>query len=72
MKQILDACCGSRMFWFDKEHPATVFMDNGVYEISRGITTTIAKMRLKTLNNIQKSGYATLIYAKNVMKEWGV
>lgn len=44
----------------------------GVYEISRGITTTIAKMRLKTLNNIQKSGYATLIYAKNVMKEWGV
>ena len=27
-------------------------------------------MRLKTLNNIQKSGYATLIYAKNVMKEW--
>ena len=27
MKQILDACCGSRMFWFDKEHPATVFMD---------------------------------------------
>ena len=28
MKQILDACCGSRMFWFDKEHPAAVFMDN--------------------------------------------
>ena len=28
MKQILDACCGSRMFWFDKEHPATVLMDN--------------------------------------------
>ena len=28
MKPILDACCGSRMFWFDKEHPAAVFMDN--------------------------------------------
>ena len=28
MKQILDACCGSRMFWFNKEHPAAVFMDN--------------------------------------------
>lgn len=28
MKQILDACCGSRMFWFDREHPAAVFMDN--------------------------------------------
>ena len=43
---------------------------DGVYEISGGTTTTIAKMRLKTRNNIQKSGYATLIYAKNVMKEW--
>ena len=28
MKQILDACCGSRMFWFDKENPAVVFIDN--------------------------------------------
>lgn len=25
---ILDACCGSRMFWYDKENPNTVFMDN--------------------------------------------
>ena len=28
MKPILDACCGSRMFWFDKNNPAVVFMDN--------------------------------------------
>lgn len=28
MKLILDACCGSRMFWFDKENKDTVFMDN--------------------------------------------
>jgi SAM-dependent methyltransferase len=27
-KPILDACCGSRMFWFDKENPNAVFMDN--------------------------------------------
>lgn len=27
MKKILDACCGSRMCWFDKENPDTVFMD---------------------------------------------
>lgn len=26
-KIILDACCGSRMFWFDKEHPNVVFGD---------------------------------------------
>lgn len=26
-KKILDACCGSRMFWFDKENPLTMFLD---------------------------------------------
>ena len=27
MKKILDACCGSRMFWFDKENEHTIYMD---------------------------------------------
>lgn len=27
MKPILDACCGSRMFWFDKQNPHTVYCD---------------------------------------------
>ncbi len=26
-KIILDACCGSRMFWFDKQNPNVVFAD---------------------------------------------
>ena len=26
--RILDACCGSRMFWFDKNNPLATFMDN--------------------------------------------
>ncbi len=26
-KAILDACCGSRMFWFDKNHPAAIYQD---------------------------------------------
>lgn len=25
---ILDACCGSRMFWFDRSHSDAVYMDN--------------------------------------------
>ena len=29
---ILDACCGGRMFWFDKSNPLTVFMDNRLCE----------------------------------------
>lgn len=32
MKTIIDVCCGSRMFWFDKRNPAVVFMDNRVVE----------------------------------------
>lgn len=31
-KRILDVCCGGRMFWFNKENPAAVYMDNRVYE----------------------------------------
>lgn len=27
-KKILDACCGSKMFWFDKNNPNVVFADN--------------------------------------------
>src|SRR3990167_4882038 len=26
-KLILDACCGPRMFWFNKHHPNAVFID---------------------------------------------
>lgn len=26
-KKILDACCGSRMFWFDKQNPNVLFGD---------------------------------------------
>jgi len=27
-KAILDACCGSKMFWFDKNHPNVHYCDN--------------------------------------------
>ena len=26
-KQVLDPCCGSRMFWFNKQHPNVVYGD---------------------------------------------
>lgn len=26
-KYILDVCCGGRMFWFNKEHPNTIYCD---------------------------------------------
>jgi hypothetical protein len=42
MKLILDACCGSKMFWFNKKHPKAVFMDNRTLE-----TTLCDGRRLK-------------------------
>lgn len=27
MKLILDPCCGSKMFWFDKDNPDVLFAD---------------------------------------------
>jgi len=29
---VLDACCGSRMFWFERENPAALFMDKRAEE----------------------------------------
>lgn len=31
-KLILDVCCGGRQFWFNKENPNTLFLDNRVME----------------------------------------
>jgi len=31
-KFILNACCGSRMFWFDKKQPNTIFHDIRSYD----------------------------------------
>jgi hypothetical protein len=39
MKEIIDVCCGSRMFWFDKNNDNVVFMDN------REIETTLCDGR---------------------------
>lgn len=41
-KKILDACCGSRMFWFDKKNPDTVFMDCRSEEITLCDVRTLA------------------------------
>jgi ubiquinone/menaquinone biosynthesis C-methylase UbiE len=31
-KPIIDVCCGSKMFWFDKENEKVIFMDNRQFE----------------------------------------
>ena len=43
MKKILDACCGSRMFWFDKNNPNVEFCDirNESHKLCDGRNLTI-------------------------------
>ena len=39
MKRVLDACCGSRMFYFDRHDPEVIFADN------REVETTLCDGR---------------------------
>jgi len=43
-KNILDVCCGSRMFWFDKKNKNTIYMDN------RELDTTLCDDRKLIIN----------------------
>ena len=43
-KRVLDATCGSRMIWFDKQNPDAVYMDN------RQLTTTLCDGRVLNVN----------------------
>ena len=48
MTAILDACCGSRMFWFDKANPDVTFMDRRSEECSLGTYgTSLGKKQRK-------------------------
>jgi len=44
MAKILDACCGSKMFWFDKENEDVLYMDN------RQLSTTLCDGRTLNVN----------------------
>lgn len=44
MARILDACCGSKMFWFDKENEDVLYMDN------RQLSTTLCDGRALNIN----------------------
>lgn len=42
-KKILDVACGSKMFWFDKNHQDTIYIDNRSFDgvLSDGRTLNI-------------------------------
>lgn len=64
-KPILDACCGSRMFWFDKNNPNVLFADN------RQISTTMKdcdKLRKLEVSPDVIHDFTNMPYADNTFK----
>ena len=62
MKPILDACCGSRMFWFDKTNKNVVFMDN------REIDTTLCDGRKLIIKPDVLADFANIPFSDNSFK----
>ena len=62
MKKILDACCGSRMFWFDKNNPDVIFADN------RELETTLCDGRKLVIKPDEKVDFRDMPYPDNSFK----
>jgi SAM-dependent methyltransferase len=58
-KLILDACCGSRMFWFDKNNPNVMFMDN------RELDTTLCDGRKLIISPDTIADFRDIPFADN-------
>lgn len=56
MKRVLDACCGSRMFYFDKTNPDVVFADN------RELETTLCDGRTLLVKPDVKMDFRNMPY----------
>lgn len=62
MKPILDACCGSKMMWFDKKNPLTIFND------IRKEQHTLCDGRLLDINPDTRHDFRNLPFADNSFK----
>lgn len=62
MERILDACCGSRMFWFDKENPDVIFADN------RELETTLCDGRKLVVKPDLKMDFRNMPYEDETFK----
>lgn len=62
MKKIMDACCGSRMFWFDRENSDVIFADN------REIKTTLCDGRRLLIKPDIKMDFRDMPYKDNSFK----
>lgn len=62
MKKILDACCESRMFWFDKNNPDVLFADN------RELETTLCDGRKLIIAPDEKVDFRHMPYEDGSFK----
>ena len=55
-KKILDPCCGSRMFWFDRNNPNVIFADNRKLEktLCDGRTIVIEPVEVEELDDTER------------------
>ena len=60
--RILDPCCGSRMFWFDKENPEVIFGDN------RELDTTLCDGRKLEIKPDVLMDFRKIPYVDNFFK----
>ena len=61
-KYILDACCGSRMFWFDRKHPNALYVDN------RKLKTTLCDGRKLVVQPDEIVDFRKMPYADGTFK----
>lgn len=62
MKRVLDACCGSRMFYFDKENSDVIFADN------REVETTLCDGRTLLIKPDVKMDFRKMPYNDSSFK----
>lgn len=62
MKRILDACCGSRMFYFDRQHPDVIYADN------REVETTLCDGRTLLVKPDVQMDFRDMPYPDNSFK----
>lgn len=61
-KKILDACCGSRMFWYNKDNPDVLFADN------RTLNTTLCDGRPLIIKPDEIIDFRNMPYDDNPFK----
>lgn len=77
MKKVLDACCGGRMFWFDKKHPLTTFIDIRTMapkKFSNGATLEVTPdfvMDFRKMDFADESFYLVVFDPPHIIKRGG-